>query len=461
MNSKQRVYFRADAGIEIGYGHYMRCLALVDELKSNFECVMFTQDPSPYQIKETKVLCQLVTLPADASRFDMFLDYLVGDEIVVLDNYFYTTDYQQAIKNKGCKLVYIDDMHDKHFVADVVINHGFAQVEDYDVAPYTRLCIGPKYALLRQPFLSHQHKERLSHSWIVFFGGVDLLNLTKKTIETIQKEEPSADIIAIVGDTYPFMNQLFSMKDVSIKSRLSARELVDLLAATERVVCSASTVCYEALSQGCIVYAGWYMDNQKLFYEGLKEHKYIIPMGNLRDRIVLPNFRETNTLEFKNSVLLGLFVSLGLKRILYVDMTENQSRQVWQCRNSYEIRKCMTHSEPFLFDTHCHFIDQLKHNKTQLYYAYFLCDEFVASCNMVGMNKSIAEKGVFVAPKYQGLGVGKYIEQDLQSIAKKKEIHILKAKVLRENYKSYKFHIKNGYDVIGEDDIYIYLECKI
>ena len=42
-----------------------------------------------------------------------FLSHLQGDEIVVLDNYFFTTDYQRAIKQKGCRLGALDDMHDK------------------------------------------------------------------------------------------------------------------------------------------------------------------------------------------------------------------------------------------------------------------------------------------------------------------------------------------------------------
>ena len=36
---KQRIYFRADAGREIGYGHFIRTLALADMLKDDFDCV--------------------------------------------------------------------------------------------------------------------------------------------------------------------------------------------------------------------------------------------------------------------------------------------------------------------------------------------------------------------------------------------------------------------------------------
>lgn len=72
---------------------------------------------------------------------------------MVLDNYFFTTDYQRAIKEKGCCLVCVDDMHDKHYVADVVINHGLTDESLFDVEPYTKLCLGFDWALLRHPFI--------------------------------------------------------------------------------------------------------------------------------------------------------------------------------------------------------------------------------------------------------------------------------------------------------------------
>ena len=105
MQKKRKIYFRADAGPEIGYGHYIRSLALADMLKRDFDCKMFTQSPTNYQIKEARTICPVIALPNDESKFYLFLDLLEGDEIVVLDNYFFTTDYQRAIKAKGCKLV--------------------------------------------------------------------------------------------------------------------------------------------------------------------------------------------------------------------------------------------------------------------------------------------------------------------------------------------------------------------
>ena len=128
----KKIYFRADASATIGYGHFIRTLALADMLKDDFDCTFFTCHPTSYQVSEMEKVCPFVTLQEEA-HYDEFLSSLQGDEIVVLDNYFFTTDYQRAIKQKGCRLVCVDDMHDKHYVADVVINHGQTNPALFDV----------------------------------------------------------------------------------------------------------------------------------------------------------------------------------------------------------------------------------------------------------------------------------------------------------------------------------------
>ena len=59
MSDKKKVYFRADANSQIGWGHIVRCMALADMLiedkNSIFECIFLVQNPSlilQNQIKE-------------------------------------------------------------------------------------------------------------------------------------------------------------------------------------------------------------------------------------------------------------------------------------------------------------------------------------------------------------------------------------------------------------------------
>ena len=96
--TRRKIFFRADAGAQIGYGHFIRTLALADMLRDDFDCTFFTQSPSEYQQREAEEVCPLVALPSDDSKFEEFIDCLKGEEFVVLDNYFYTSEYQKQIK---------------------------------------------------------------------------------------------------------------------------------------------------------------------------------------------------------------------------------------------------------------------------------------------------------------------------------------------------------------------------
>lgn len=281
MANKRKIYIRADAGPTIGYGHYIRSLALADMLKQDFDCTMFTQMPTDYQLRECESVCPIVALPDDDSKFDTFLDYLKGDEIVVLDNYFFTTDYQRAIKAKGCQLVCIDDMHDKHYVADMIINHGAVCSEDFDAEPYTKYCLGSKYALLRRPFLEHGKGKHAKGVYVICFGGSDQYNLTKKYIDILLETRQIQQIYAIVGDGYKFVDSISHFIEVKVLKNQTAQQMASILLESEAILCSASSICREAMACGTRVYAGWYVDNQQADYELLKMNKFINPLGFL------------------------------------------------------------------------------------------------------------------------------------------------------------------------------------
>ena len=274
----QKIFLRADAGAGIGYGHFIRTLALADMLKDDFDCCFYTAEPTPYQVSQMEVVCRFIALE-ESTKFKVFLDSLSGDEIVVLDNYFYTTDYQRRIMAKGCKLVCIDDMHDKHYVADLVINQGICWTrEDYSCEDYTRFAFGLRYSLLRKPFFeackAKQSKTPISDklSVVVAFGGSDFLDLTQKTIKGIITESIVESITAIVGDRYSSERMIESPK-VVYKKNLSAKEIADLFVNTDVAILPASTMMNEALACGSKIIGGYYVRNQEYdYYAFLKEN---------------------------------------------------------------------------------------------------------------------------------------------------------------------------------------------
>ena len=278
MENKRKICFRADASAEIGYGHFIRTLALADMLKDDFESVFYTQSPTEYQRKEAEKVCELVALPADDSRFQLFLDGLKGDEIVVLDNYFYTTDYQRAIKAKGCKLVCIDDMHDKHYVADVVVNHGMATADQYDCEPYTRLCLGAEWSLLRKPFIEPIKGRKRRKQIVVCFGGADPQRLTDKVVTYLYELGVDYEIIAILGDAAYLSDK--NRKRVTIKHNLSAQQMADLFETSRIGIMPSSSLRKEAVSRGLKVISGYFIENQQIGFDSSLEKKDIVPIYN-------------------------------------------------------------------------------------------------------------------------------------------------------------------------------------
>lgn len=288
MANRQKIFFRADAGPQIGYGHFIRTLALADMLKEDFDCTFFTQSPTAYQIEQVSQVCPIVALPSDDTRFDLFISYLTGNEIVVLDNYFFTSDYQLRIKGKGCKLVCIDDMHDKHYYADIVINQGLGYSQlDYSCENYTRFAFGLKYSLLRKPFLeaSNNFQRRINSKdlrVLVSFGGSDFLDLTSNVINKIVDIDMITDIIAIVGDSYKVENIVNNSK-VTYKKNLSAKDLVHLFQNVDCAILPASTMLNEALACGTTIIGGYYVDNQEHDYYMFLQEGLIVGAGDYTD----------------------------------------------------------------------------------------------------------------------------------------------------------------------------------
>lgn len=283
---KTKIIFRADAGNHIGYGHFIRSLALADMLKDDFDIRFATVNPTDYQKNELSKVCPYIHLNQE-THFEDFLSLLNGDEIVVLDNYFFTTDYQKGIKEKGNKLVCIDDIHDKHFVADIVINHGVNNPDFYSIENYTRLCLGIEWALLRKPFLEaaknnrNRRKNDHFHNIVISFGGVDSYRLTDKYISFLQEINSAAKIDAIVGAEYSINSQYDLLKNITFHASVSAQTIADLFSQCDLAILSASTICMEAIACNTTVAAGYYVDNQEDVHQYLLNENLIIDLGNL------------------------------------------------------------------------------------------------------------------------------------------------------------------------------------
>lgn len=448
----KRIYFRADASASIGYGHFTRTLALADMLKNDFECIFYTVSPTEYQVGEMEKVCKYVALDAE-SPLDVFLDLLQGDEIVVLDNYFYTSDYQLKIKSKGCKLVCIDDLHDKHYYADVVINHGVSDISLFDVEPYTILCLGYAWALLRKPFLSEYRRvcNNSISNIVICFGGSDMNDFTGKTIQSLIHDNSIQSIKAIVGDAYQKKVKLSIDDRIEYFSRQSAEQMASLFRSADLVICSASSVCLEALACGAKVAAGWYVDNQKDFYLNLCNLKLIQGLGNLNKiEVISIYFNSFRLLNFNNdfSSIPGKYIKVfkQLTNNIYLrEVNDADIDLLFEWANDTDVRANSFSYEPIKYENHVLWFNHCLKRCDVLIYILLYNDK-PAGVVRLNVENTSAVISYSISKEFRCKGLGeeiiRLVEQKARTLSSLKE---LIAYVKPENIASRKIFYRGNY----------------
>lgn len=258
----------------MGLGHLIRCIALGHMLKDCLS-VTFVCQSIPEKIRaelaENGFHLKVISVESD------FLNQVGKADVVVLDGYHFDSHYQQKVKEKGATLVCIDDLHDKEFYADLIINHAPGiKSEDYQSKSYTQFALGPEYALLRPSFLEQARKQRAItqiETVLICFGGSDHNNLTESTLRIVSEFIDFKYILVITGSAYKHLDSLSPIlnKDPRIKHFHAQNEdqMLTHISRSELAIVPASGLLYEVLSAGCRVISGTNADNQKLLYTGM------------------------------------------------------------------------------------------------------------------------------------------------------------------------------------------------
>ncbi len=427
MEKITKIYFRADGNSQIGLGHITRSLALADMLKEHFEIYFLIQEPSQEIIAQIQeVTKNIIILPQTqdflAEAHKVAQSYLVGKEIVVLDGYYFQTDYQKIIKAKGTKLVCIDDLHAWHFVADVVINHaGGVQGSDYSCEPYTKLCLGLEYALLRKPFLEAAKQERnieKIENVFICFGGSDPHNFTEKALKACIEAQIFKEIHVVVGSAYTHFESLKNLtiqeKNVFLYQNLNAQDLCNVMQKCHLGIVPASSIAYECLAVGMYLIVGYYVENQKAMYEKLASLQYVIAADTYQNfsfnketlsiqDTSIPKFSQNHFWSIKK--VLEVFIEL----LIEIRIANEQDMDIcFEWANDVEVRRNSINQEPILYENHYNWFREKLNDKNTIFY--------IGQINSIPFGQvRIDRKGGYgyinytIDRKFRGMGLGKIL----------------------------------------------------
>ena len=229
--------FRVDSSIQIGAGHVMRCLTLAKELKKNgkvqficrnrkgnlinkiesegFKVFKLNQEAAKDNIDELSAIDWLgTTQEKDALECINILKKIKPDWLIV-DHYGIDKYWHERLDKFSKKLLVIDDLANRKYKCDILLDQNFYQDVNARykklVLNKCKLLLGPKYALLREEFLTKRSNLRNTEvtNILVYFGGSDIKNNTLKALEGIQlAKRVNLHVNVIISPDSPYREEI-------------------------------------------------------------------------------------------------------------------------------------------------------------------------------------------------------------------------------------------------------------
>jgi UDP-2,4-diacetamido-2,4,6-trideoxy-beta-L-altropyranose hydrolase len=290
VHGLKRIVFRADGNNSTGLGHLYRCIALAKMLGDSFGAAFVTGENAFTEIlpddAERLVIPATIETAEEPAWLAAALD--PAADIIVLDGYDFGGTYQQQIRERGFKLVVIDDLAEGRFCANMVVNHSpSARESDYVCESGTRLALGTDYAMLRPEFLNaagSTRNEKLRKAIFLCFGGADPLNFTGRFFSILSQRKNIDEIHVVAGAASSANVKLTGSGDprLNLHSNLDAAGLKNVMEACRWAVVPTSTILFEVCCVKMPVLTGFYAENQRKAYEGFLREKAVIGAGDLR-----------------------------------------------------------------------------------------------------------------------------------------------------------------------------------
>lgn len=300
------VTFRVDSSSKIGLGHIMRCMALADELKQKGSRITFICRSLEGNIIES-IQHKVVVLPNNNFQSDenslRYLDLFqkqdatetisslpLNTDFLVVDSYLLNMEWHQELRNYTKKIMVIDDLADRNFDCDLLLNQNLGfQEKDYrgKVPNNCKLLLGSNYALLRSEFSEKRKQALIKRQYtskvkniLVSVGGSDINNVT---YDILQELDYRFNVVVVLGKASPH-NELIKhyAKDKNIKVIINANNMAELMLDADLAIGAGGSTSWERCCLGLPTLLYVLAENQMAISESLEDIGAVKIIRNLQ-----------------------------------------------------------------------------------------------------------------------------------------------------------------------------------
>ncbi|MBR7887446.1 UDP-2,4-diacetamido-2,4,6-trideoxy-beta-L-altropyranose hydrolase [Marinomonas sp. A79] len=315
-----KALIRADASVDIGMGHRVRCQALAHAfIQLGWEC-RFIVD----------------------RRYQAFAatdDYLIDQEeecialaqnadLVILDHYGYRADDITALHQAQPNLLVLDDMNDRgDFSAKWVLN----PLHEVYSSQVENPLIGSQYALLRPEFLARSTQfNHASNQLLITLGGTDPLALTLPILQALKTRGfLMTEIQVLLGASAKnadAVKRFCQHHTIALAQGLS--DVTPLMGQAKMAISAAGGTLFELACCGVPTIFAQVADNQtrslqqhlplgwcdSVRFDTLSEHERLSQVEALVEK-VMAKWRDDTWQETARHTALSLVDSLGAERV--------------------------------------------------------------------------------------------------------------------------------------------------
>jgi len=496
------VVVRADASLQMGTGHIMRCLTLVDALKEqgsevHFICRKFTGNLITYieskgfhvhtlEISKTMNIGNSKKEDYDSLR-SLYAEWLgdsqendaqfckpilqkIQPDWLILDHYSMDKVWEEELKNTFDKLLVIDDLADRHHQCNVLLDQTYGRQEyDYQglVNKDCKMLLGPQYALLRPEFAKWREysiKRRAQPRFknlLITMGGVDPDNVTSHVLDVLKNCELAKDleVIVVMGATSPHLKAVVTKAEgmpYKTAVKVSVNNMGEIMANADLAIGAAGTTTWERCCLGLPTIQMLLSDNQVEIAKKLDNIGAVTSLNTLEqlgESIVgilkyIPKISllASSIIDGEGTDRVSTLLCENLHNnnsLLFKPATYSDSNFVYGLQNK-EVRKYFRNPEVPSLDEHIDWFNKIINTSESQLFILTLNNKSIGVLRVDGLNNKRIEVSIIVSPDYVGQGLAGIFLKKLEGIMVGRS---LQAVIHKHNIASKKVFERHGFKI--------------